>query len=202
MINKFSPQNFFDLSKVSFSDIFENVENIWEVIPKIKTYLESKSTVKPIIGKGTILKENVVIEGPCIIGEDCIIGPNSYIREGVIIGNGVRIGHACEIKNSIILNNTKIAHLSYVGDSLVGSDVNIAAGAICANFRFDGKKVEVRDGAFKYDTGLKKFGCVIGDGSQIGVNAILNPGSILGKNIVVWPLVRVFGTHKNDEVLK
>ena len=202
MNNKFAPQNFFDLSKVPFSDIFENVENVWEVIPNIKAYLKSKSTVKPITGKGTIIKANVVFEGPCTIGEDCIIGPNSYIREGVIIGNGVRIGHACEIKNSIILNSTHIAHLSYVGDSVVGSDVNIAAGAICANFRFDGKKIDVRYNNDRYDTGLDKFGCVIGDTSQIGVNAILNPGSILGKNIVVWPLVRVFGTHKNDEVLK
>lgn len=202
MNNKFAPENFFDLSKISFSDIFENVENIWEVIPKIKSYSEKLKGKKPIIGKGTVLKENVVIEGPCIIGENCVIGPNSYIREGVIIGNGVRIGHACEIKNSIILNNTHIAHLSYVGDSLVGSDVNIAAGAICANFRFDGKKVDVRYKDERYDTGLYKFGCVIGDGSQIGVNAILNPGSILGKNTVVWPLVRVIGSHKNNEVLK
>lgn len=203
MNNKFAPQNFFDFSQVSFSDIFEGVENIWEVIPKILPYAESKSNNnKPLIGKNTIIKENVVIEGPCIIGDNCIIGPNAYLRDGVIIGDNVIVGFSCEVKSSIVLNNTFMKHLSYVGNSIIGSNVNLATGVVCANFRFDGKNVDVRDGENKINTNLEKFGCVIGDRTKTGVNSILNPGTIIGKNSIIWPLVDVYGTHKDNEVIK
>src|SRR3990167_7776695 len=107
MNNKFAPQNFFDLSAISFADIFENIENVWEVLPKIKSYAESKSSGKSFIGKGTVIKDNVVFEGLCIIGDNCVIGPNAYLRAGVIIGDNVKIGFGCEIKNSIVLNDSK-----------------------------------------------------------------------------------------------
>jgi len=201
--NKFAPEKYFNLSQISFADIFEGVENIWEVIPKILSYAKSKSNEnKPLIGKNTIIKDNVVFEGPCVIGDNCTIGPNAYFRDGVIIGNNVKVGFACEVKNSIILNDTFMSHLSYVGNSIIGSNVNLAAGVICANFRFDGKKIEVRDGDYRYKTNLDKFGSVIGDGTKTGVNSILNPGSIIGKNSIIWPMVDVYGTHKDNEVIK
>lgn len=202
MNNKFAPKNFFDLSVISFADIFENIENVWEVLPKIKSYAESKSSGKPLIGKGTVIKDNVVFEGPCIIGDNCTIGPNAYFREGVIIGDNVKIGFGCEIKNSIILNDTKIPHLSYIGDSVVGNNINIAGGVMCANYRFDGRTILIRDGDKKIDTKLQKLGCIIGDKSQIGINSSTNPGTILGKNSIVWPHVLVFGVHKDSEVIK
>ncbi|MEX1052614.1 MAG: DapH/DapD/GlmU-related protein [Patescibacteria group bacterium] len=202
MVNKFSTEKYFDLSQVSFSDIFEGVENIWEVIPKILPYAQSSSKDAPVIGKNTVIKENVVFEGPVIIGDNCIIGPNAYLREGVIIGSNVKVGFSCEIKSSIILNNTFISHLSYVGNSIIGSDVNLAAGVICANSRFDGRQIEVRDGDKKYKTNLEKFSCIIGDHTKVGVNSILNPGSVIGKNTVIWPMVEVYGTHKDNEVIK
>ena len=153
------------------------------------------------LGSHVEIKAHSVVEG-AIIGDHCVIGPFARLRPGTLLASQVHVGNFVELKNTEMGEGSKANHLSYVGDSVVGSDVNIAAGAICANFRFDGKKIDVRYNNDRYDTGLDKFGCVIGDTSQIGVNAILNPGSILGKNIVVWPLVRVFGTHKNDEVLK
>src|SRR3990167_9625899 len=202
MNNKFAPQNFFDLSAISFADIFENIENVWEVLPKIKSYAESKSSGKPLIGKGTVIKDNVIFEGPCIIGDNCVIGPNAYLRDGVIIGDNVIVGFSCEVKSAIILNNTFMKHLSYVGNSIIGSNVNLSTGVVCANFRFDGKNVDVRDGENKINTNLEKFGCVIGDGTKTGVNSILNPGTIIGKNSTIWPLVDVYGTHKDNEVIK
>ncbi|MDP3974371.1 MAG: DapH/DapD/GlmU-related protein [bacterium] len=201
-MNKFAPEKFFDLSAISFADIFENIENVWEVIPKIKTYIEKLKGEKPFIGKGTVIKDNVVFEGPCIIGDNCIIGPNAYLRDGVIIGDNVIVGFSCEVKSSIVLNNTFMKHLSYVGNSIIGSNVNLATGVVCANFRFDGKNVDVRDGENKINTNLEKFGCVIGDRTKTGVNSILNPGTIIGKNSIIWPLVDVYGTHKDNEVIK
>ncbi|MFH1826897.1 MAG: DapH/DapD/GlmU-related protein [bacterium] len=202
MNNKFNPSNFFDLSKITFAEIFNSVENVWELVPKILPYVQLKSKEKPIIGKNTIIKENVVFEGLCIIGDNCTIGPNAYIRSGVIIGDSVKVGFSCEVKNSIILNNTLISHLNYVGNSIIGSNVNLAGGTICANFRFDGKVIEVKDGDKRYNTNLEKFGCVIGDNTKTGVNSILNPGTIIGKNSTIWPLIDVYGTHKNNEVIK
>ena len=202
MNNLFSAEKFFDLSQVSFADIFNGIENIWAVIPKIFPYAQSISKVGPVIGKNTVIKENVVFEGACVIGDNCIIGPNAYFRDGVIIGDNVKVGFSCEVKSSIILNNTFISHLNYVGNSVIGSDVNLAAGVICANFRFDGQKIVVKDGTKRIDTNLEKFSCIIGDHTKIGVNSILNPGSIIGKNTVIWPMVEVYGTHKDNEVLK
>ena len=202
MNNKFSPQNFFDLSAISFADIFENIENVWEVIPKIKTYAESKSSGKPLIGKGTIIKENVVIEGPCIIGDNCIIGPNAYFREGVIIGDNVRIGSSVEIKNSIVMNNSSIPHLNYVGDSIIGLNVLLGGGTLCANFRFDEKNITVKVDDKKYDTGLMKFGAVIGDGCKTAAGAVLNPGTLLGKQCVVFPQTKVFGYYAEKTTIK
>lgn len=202
MNNKFNPLNFFDLSKITFAEIFNSVENIWEVIPKILPYVKLKVKDKPSIGKNTIIKENVVFEGPCVIGDNCTIGPNAYLRDGVIIGDNVKVGFSCEVKNSIILNNAFMSHLSYVGNSIIGSNVNLAGGTICANFRFDGKVIEVRDRDKRCSTNLDKFGCVIGDNTKTGVSSILNPGTIIGKNSTIWPLIDTYGTHKDNEVIK
>ncbi len=202
MNSKFAPQNFFDLSSVSFADIFKDVENVWEVLPKIKTYAESKSSGKPLIGKGTIIKENVVIEGPCIIGDNCIIGPNAYLREGVIIGDNVRIGFSVEIKHSIIMNGSSVPHLNYVGDSIIGSNVFLGGGTLCANFRFDEKNITVKLNNKKYDTGLQKLGAIIGDYSKTAAGAVLNPGTFLEKHCTVFPQTKVFGYYAEKTTIK
>ena len=202
MNSKFAPQNFFDLSSVSFADIFKDVENVWEVLPKIKTYAESKSSGKPLIGKGTIIKENVVIEGPCIIGDNCIIGPNAYLREGVIIGDNVRIGFSVEIKHSIIMNGSSVPHLNYVGDSIIGSNVFLGGGTLCANFRFDEKNITVKLNNKKYDTGLQKLGAIIGDYSKTAAGAVLNPGTFLEKHCTVFPQTKVFGYYAAKTTIK
>ena len=202
MNSKFAPQNFFDLSSVSFADIFKDVENVWEVLPKIKTYAESKSSGKPLIGKGTIIKENVVIEGPCIIGDNCIIGPNAYLREGVIIGDNVRIGFSVEIKHSIIMNGSSVPHLNYVGDSKIGSNVFLGGGTLCANFRFDEKNITVKLNNKKYDTGLQKLGAIIGDYSKTAAGAVLNPGTFLEKHCTVFPQTKVFGYYGAETLIK
>jgi len=213
MNNNFQKEKFFDLSLFEYKDIFNEVNLVWEVLPKIKEYIEMqfksnilianyKDKKNVFIGEGTIIQEGAVVETPAIIGKYCIIGHGSFIRRNCIIGNNVQIGHAVEVKGSIFLNDSKAAHLNYVGDSVIGNSVNISGGAILANYRLDRKTVMVIDEMNKIETGLEKFSSIVGDGSNIGVNAVLNPGTILGKNTIVYPLLSVKGVHKDNEVIK
>ncbi len=209
----FKPDKFFDLSSFQFKDVFENLDSVWDVLPKINEYLEAlfkkkiavanyKDKKNVFIGKGSVVYDGVQILGPTVIGKNCVIGHSSLIRENCLFGDNVRIGHAVEVKNSIFLNKATSSHLNYIGDSIVGNNVNISGGAILANFRLDEKPVIVRSGARTIDTYLAKFGSIIGDNSKIGVNAVLNPGTILGKKSIIYPLVSVKGVHKDGEIIK
>lgn len=195
----FAANEFFDLTGFSHASVFGGVQNVWEVLPKLAAFVEGK---KVSVGEGTVVEEGAYLKGPAIIGKNCTISYGAYIRENVIIGDDVHIGHGVEVKNSIVIGNTAIAHLSYIGDSIIGSDVNIGGGAKTANFRLDGKSIRIKTDNEIIDTGLVKFGAIIGDGSKIGVNAVLNPGTILGKGCLVYPLVSVVGVHKGSEILK
>lgn len=211
MKKMFTPKDFFDLSAFDFSDIFKDAKFVWEPIGGIQNYiigLFKTGRLKPnygkniFIGKDTLVEDYAVIKGPAIIGKNCFIGHASYLRGGCILGDNVHIGHGAEIKNSILLNNAIAAHLNYIGDSIIGSNVNISGGAMLANFRFDKKSVTIKTEDKRIDTGLSKFGAILGDNSTIGVNAVLNPGTLLGKNTIVYPLTSVKGVHKDGEVIR
>lgn len=214
MENKlFNPGDYFDLSNFKHKDIFAGVEFVWEVLPKIGKYIESLFEKKVLVsnykdkkniymGEGSIIKEGATIVGPAIIGKNCIIGHGSLIRENCLFGHNVHTGHAVEVKNSIFLNSVIAAHLNYIGDSVIGNNVNISGGAILANYRLDKKPVIVRDGEEFINTNLEKFGAIVGDDSIIGVNAVLNPGTILGKKSIAYPLTSVTGVHKNNEIIR
>lgn len=200
-MNKFSPNRFFDLKDFQYPQIFDGIEEIWEAIPRIEKFIK-KRTNKILVGKGTKIDKTAVILGPAIIGKNCYIGPHAFLRENCIISDNCHIGHGVEIKNSLLLPGARPAHLNYIGDSMLGKDVIFAGGSITANFRLDKKSVTIKDHKTKINTGLPKFGAVVGDGSFIGVNSVLNPGTILGKNTIVYPLTSVVGVHKNNEVIK
>lgn len=202
--NALVKEKFFDLSSFEQADIFEDEAFVWEVIPKISEYLKTECRKRGkdiLVGKGTVIEEGALIKGPAIIGSNCFIGHAAFLRNNCIVGNNVHIGHGCEIKNSIVLPDTAIAHVNYVGDSIIGRNVNLGGGAKTANFRLDGRSIRVKVGDKILDTGLVKFGAIVGDGSKIGVNAVLNPGTILGKNTLVYPLTSVVGVHNEGEVI-
>ncbi len=144
------------------------------------------------IGNGTRVRSGSYLQGPLIIGENCDIGPNCFIRDHCSIGNNVRIGHACELKNTIVFDNSNVPHLSYIGDSIIGSYVNLAAGTITANLRFDKQPVKLTIKGKKIDSGKRKMGAIIGDHVQTGIGTTLMPGvkigphSLIGPNINVW----------------
>jgi len=150
-----------------------------------------------VIGEGTTIRAGSYIEGPCIIGKDCIIGPHAYIRPKTAIGDSCHIGHAVEIKNSVILNGTKIPHFNYIGDSVIGSGCNFGAGTKIANLRHDSGIVQV-GGVM---TGRKKFGAVIGDDVLFGINCSVNTGSSIGSGCRIAPHSFVEGVCDDDTIV-
>ncbi len=139
------------------------------------------------IGKGARIRSGVYIEGPVYIGPGSDIGPNCYIRPCTSIGASVRIGNACEVKNSIVMDGSHIAHLSYVGDSVIGEGCNFGAGTITANIRFDKKNVAMNIKGRSVDSGCHKLGAVVGDNAQTGINVSLLPGIKIGSGAWVAP---------------
>ena len=135
-----------------------------------------------VIGKGTIIRSGTYIMGPVYIGENCDIGPNTLLRKYTSLGNNVNAGNAVEIKNSIVMDHTNINHLTYVGDSIIGSKCNIAAGTNIANLRFDDGNIKIRVKGNRIDSGRRKMGVVFGDGVKTGINSSFNPGVKIGVN--------------------
>jgi bifunctional UDP-N-acetylglucosamine pyrophosphorylase/glucosamine-1-phosphate N-acetyltransferase len=142
--------------------------------------------------EGARIRSGAYIEGPTFIGENSDIGPNCYIRPYTHIGKQVHIGNACEIKNSIIMGNTKIGHLSYVGDSVIGEECNFGAGTLIANYRFDAKSVKMMVKEQVVDTGKVKLGVFLGDNVKTGINATLMPGVKVGNNCWIGPNVILY----------
>ncbi len=125
--------------------------------------------------------------GPCWIGPGTEIRPGAFVRGNVIVGAGGVLGNACEFKNCLLMDGVQVPHFSYVGDSILGNRAHLGAGAICSNLRLDQKPVVVRTPERVYETGLRKFGAILGDGAEVGCNAVLNPGSVLGRRALVAP---------------
>jgi len=143
------------------------------------------------VKKGARIRTGTYIEGPVVIGENSDIGPNCYIRSGTCIGRNVRVGNACEVKNSIIGEGSHAAHLSYIGDSIIGRNCNLGAGTITANLRFDKTPIEVTIKGQRVSSGRKKLGVIMGDNVQTGINVSIHPGVIIGSNAWIAPGITV-----------
>jgi bifunctional UDP-N-acetylglucosamine pyrophosphorylase/glucosamine-1-phosphate N-acetyltransferase len=151
-----------------------------------------------VVGEGSVIKSGTYIEGPCIIGRNCRIGPHAYIRGATSVGDDCHIGHCSELKNSIIMNGTKIPHFNYVGDSVIASACNFGAGTKIANLRHDHANVKVCG----KDTRRKKFGAIIGDEVQFGINCSINVGSMIGSNAQFAPNSYVEGCIGDKAIIR
>lgn len=207
--------NFFDLSKTEHGHIYEDVELPWEVIPKISKLAENnkaeingtiksgvsiKGEVK--VGEGTKIMANAVIEGPAIIGKGCTVRPGAFIRGNVILGDNVVIGHSSEIKNSLIHDEAEIPHFSYVGDSIIGWKGHLAAGVKVSNLKINREPVVVKTKERNFSTGLRKFGCILGDKVEIGCNSVLNPGTLVGKETLAMANTSLSGYYRPRSFIK
>jgi NDP-sugar pyrophosphorylase family protein len=197
----FAPADFLDLEQTDHAAIFDGVMQAWEILPKLVHYLEEhlkpenrgKTIGQPMIGERVFIGENTVVEpgayikGPAWIGPNCQIRHGAYIRENVIIGAGSIIGNSSEIKNSFLFNGCQAPHFNYVGDSILGAKVHLAAGVIVSNLKLNGDFITLRVGHAILTTGLRKFGALIGDEVEVGCNAVINPGSVLGRHSLIYP---------------
>jgi bifunctional UDP-N-acetylglucosamine pyrophosphorylase/glucosamine-1-phosphate N-acetyltransferase len=145
------------------------------------------------VGAGTVIRSGSYVEGPVVIGQNCDIGPHCFVRKFSAIGDGCRIGHAVEIKNSIIMPGSHIAHLSYIGDSVVGEGCNLAAGTITANVRHDGQTVGSTIKGKKVDSGRHKLGSILADGVKTGIHCALYPGCKIWPGLTTLPGATVRG---------
>ncbi len=206
-------ENFLDLNQTIAKKLFENIYYPWEVLPKIKSFILE---VGPTLNKNEFdeISENVWvsreatiadsahIDGPTIIGKGTEVRHCAFIRGGVIVGENCVVGNSTEIKNSILFNSVQVPHFNYVGDSILGYKAHMGAGSITSNVKSDRSPVTVKTDKEKIGTGLKKFGGVLGDHVEIGCNAVLNPGSVLGRNVSVYPTSMVRGFIQENTIFK
>lgn len=197
----FPTDEFFDLTHCDHRALFENVEHVWEVLPKIAHYL--KFRLKPgiharligkpfvsgavFVGKGSVIEQGAMIKGPAWIGENCEIRSGCYIRENVILGDGVVAGNSSEFKNCLVFNEAQVPHFNYVGDSILGYRAHLGAGVILSNVRLDKAPITVHGPGGRLPTTLRKFGAMVGDRAEIGCNSVLSPGSLIGHDAIVYP---------------
>jgi NDP-sugar pyrophosphorylase family protein len=199
--NPFSPGEYLDMEQTDHHALFDNATNVWDALKQISTYLQfrlkpafrGKLIGKPFIsgavfvGEGTVIEQGAMIKGPAWIGEGCEIRNGAYIRENVIVGNGSVLGNSCEFKNCIIFNEAQIPHFNYVGDSIIGYKGHLGAGVILSNVKLDKSEISVSSGGGFIPTGLRKFGAIIGDRAEIGCNSVLSPGSLIGRDTILYP---------------
>jgi NDP-sugar pyrophosphorylase family protein len=212
----FAAADFLDLKETSHASLFDGTLQAWEVLPKLAHYFDShfvpgnhgRVIGHPVIGdrvyigEGTVIEPGAYIKGPAWIGPKCQIRHGAYLRENVIVGAGSVIGNSSEIKNSILFNGCQVPHFNYVGDSILGSKVHLAAGVIVSNLKLNGDFITLRVGHHVLATGLRKFGALIGDGAEVGCNAVLNPGSIIGRGSLIYPGVAWRGILPANSIAK
>jgi NDP-sugar pyrophosphorylase family protein len=203
----FKPGDLFDLSHTQHAVLLDGCTFAWEALARIKDYLKANARSQlqnrcdgnawigknVFIGEGTVVEDGAMIKGPAIIGRNCQIRHNAYLREHVVIGDECVVGNSCELKNVLLFDNCQVPHFNYVGDSILGNGAHLGAGVICSNLRLDQGEVTVRLPTETLKTGLRKFGAILGDRAEVGCNAVLNPGSLLGPRSLVMPAMAFGG---------
>lgn len=203
----------FDLNHTLAKPLLSSYEYPWQALGGIKNFiLELGSSLSPElyekrgedvwIAKSAVVFGSAYIKGPCIIGEDSEIRQCAFIRGSVLIGKNCVVGNSTEVKNSIIFDNVQIPHFNYVGDSVLGYKSHLGAGAVTSNVKSDKTPVTISTSEGKVETGLKKFGAMVGDLTEVGCHSVLCPGTVLGKNCTVYPTSMVRGFIRENSIFK
>lgn len=205
--------NLYNLDETIAKELLETAIYPWEVLSKISDFIielgnkldktEYEKRGENIwIAKTAKVAPTAYINGPAIIGKDAEVRHCAFIRGKVIIGDGAVIGNSTELKNVILFNKVQVPHYNYVGDSILGYKSHMGAGSITSNVKSDKKLVIVKNEEQKIETGLKKFGAMIGDNVEVGCGSVLNPGTVIGRNTNVYPLSSVRGVIKGNSIYK
>ena len=203
----------YTLEETIAKDIFAGVEYPWEVLPKIHDFILELGSTLPEeeyekvgedvwIARSANVFPSAYIHGPAIIGKNAEVRHCAFIRGNAIVGEGAVVGNSTELKNVILFNKVQVPHYNYVGDSVLGYKSHMGAGSICSNVKSDKKLVVVKNGEEKIETGLKKFGAMLGDHVEVGCGSVLNPGTVIGRNTNIYPLSPVRGCVPADSIYK
>lgn len=197
-------KNLYDLSHSLAAPLLEKYSYPWEALGEIGSFiLELGKSLDPQVydkreenvwvAKSAKLYPGIYIAGPCIIGPGTEVRPGAFIRGNALVGEGCVVGNSTELKNVILFDGVQVPHYNYVGDSILGYKAHTGAGAITSNVKQDKTPVTVDTGEERLNTGLKKFGAMLGDFAEIGCNAVMNPGTVVGRGSRVYPLSMVRG---------
>lgn len=203
----------YDLSETIASGLFEGKEYPWEVLSDIGNYILKIGPTLPKeefqyregdiwIHKSVTIAKTATLNGPLIIDADTEVRPGAFIRGNAIVGKNCVVGNSTELKNVVLFNTVQVPHYNYVGDSILGTHSHMGAGSITSNVKSDKTLVIVKNGHEKIETGLKKFGAMIGDYVEVGCNSVLNPGTVVGRNTNIYPLSSVRGVIPENSIFK
>ncbi|MBO6259804.1 MAG: UDP-N-acetylglucosamine pyrophosphorylase [Lachnospiraceae bacterium] len=205
--------NLYDLTKTIAADVFEGKEYPWEVLPEIGAFIvklgESMDPEKYEkrgeniwVAKSAKVFESAYLNGPLIIDDEAEVRHCAFIRGNAIVGKNCVVGNSTELKNVILFDNVQVPHYNYVGDSILGYKSHMGAGSITSNVKSDKTLVVVKDGEDRIETGLKKFGAMLGDFVEVGCNSVLNPGSVIGRHSNIYPTSCVRGVIHENSIFK
>ncbi len=203
----------YDLSHTAARPLLEGVEYPWEALPDIGAFVLELGKTLPLseyeqrgegvwIHKTAKIYPNNYIEGPCIIGPGTEVRPGAFLRGKILVGENCVVGNSTELKNVILFDNVQVPHYNYAGDSILGYKSHLGAGALTSNVKSDKSLVSVRAGEKKIETGLKKFGAMVGDFVEVGCGSVLNPGTVIGRGSRVYPLSMVRGLVPSGAIFK
>lgn len=209
----YKTKNLFDLEHSLAGEYLAQFEYPWQALSGIKEMIIElgnkldKNEYKQIkenvwIHNSATIFESAYIAGPCIIGANSEVRHCAFIRGSALVGENCVVGNSCELKNVILFDHVQTPHYNYVGDSILGYYSHMGAGSITSNVKSDKKLVVVHSSEENLETGLKKFGAMIGDYVEVGCNSVLNPGTVIGKNSNVYPLSRVRGLIPENSIYK
>ncbi len=201
----------FDCNIPYLKSLFDECEYPWQIVASIKDFILKMIECgidgyelidgNILIGKNVKISPNAEICGPAIIGSNTEIRIGAFLRGNVIIGESCVVGNSCEVKNSVLLNGVQVPHYNYVGDSVLGNKSHLGAGSVCSNLKNDNKAVVVH-GDTDYQTGMRKLGAILADNANVGCGCVLNPGTVIGRNTAVYPMVAVRGVVPSDKIVK
>lgn len=206
-------KDMYDVSETIAGDLFEGKTYPWEVLPEIGDFILKLGETLPEdefehpkediwIHKSVTVAETATLNGPLIVDAGTEIRPGAFIRGKVIVGKNCVAGNSTELKNVVLFNTVQVPHYNYVGDSILGTHSHMGAGSITSNVKSDKTLVVVKNGAEQMETGLKKFGAMLGDYVEVGCNSVLNPGTVIGRNCNIYPLSSVRGVVKENSIYK
>lgn len=217
-------RDYLDLSQTEHAALFDPDESAWVALSRIAAYLDglldAAASAGPLIqgqvheravvgdqvwiAPGAVVEAQAVIQGPAWIGAGTVVRSGAYLRQQVIAGRDCVLGNSCEFKNAVLFDRCEVPHFNYVGDSILGYRAHLGAGTICSNVRLDRRNVRLRlpGETDPIDTGLRKFGAIVGDRTEVGCNSVLSPGSLLGRDCIVYPGTQWQGVLPSGRIVK